>query len=167
MTNTLTRRPISQPTEILSQLQSGQLLRVCGQRGSAIIICHPHHAELAGPGAAVGGVFDIKCSRVIPVGKVSIVHPTSHKERQEAYALRQRWILFTQKAMGSWVPLQRARNLLMLLEKYFEPSLIDELPDEVLAQLIGVLPRTIGMVRQSLKPQQSSAIREDSQLLGV
>lgn len=158
-------RPIIQPTEILSQLQTGQLLRVRGPRGSALIICHPHHSELAGPGAAVGSVFDLKCSRVIPIGKVSIVYPETRIDRQKAYVLRQQWILFTQKAMDSWVPLQRGKRLLMMLYKYFDPQLIDELPDEVLARLVGVLPDSISMARQALvfersrKPQVSSVIK--------
>lgn len=156
----LTRRPITQPTEILNQLQSGQLLRVNGRRGNAIIICHRHHAELAGPGSAVGGVFDVDCRRVIPVGKISIVYPESRSDRQQAYALRQQWFLFTQRAMESWVPLQRARNLLLLLYKYFNPQIIDELPDEVLAMLVGVLPKTIAMARQSLKSQRTSKQRD-------
>lgn len=155
MTNhALIPKPTVQPTEILSRLKSGQRLRVNGCRGNAIIICHRHHSELAGPGAAVGGVFDLECDRVIPIGKVSIVYPQSRSERQKSYILRQKWILFTQKAMESYVPLQRAKNLLVLLEKYFEPQLIDPLSDEILARLVGVLPKTIGVVRQSLKSRQ-------------
>lgn len=150
----LVRRPITQPKEIINQLQNGQLLRVSGSRGNAIIICHCHHAELAGPGAAVGGMFDIKCSRVIPLGKISIIHPASYNERQKAYKLRQQWLRFTQNAMESTVPLQRASKLLMSLYKYFEPQIIDQLPNEVLAKLVGVLPKTIGMVRQSTNHQQ-------------
>jgi hypothetical protein len=146
----LVYRPITQPTEILSQLQTGQLLRVKGTPGNALIICNPHHSELAGPGAAVGSVFDLKCSRVIPIGKVSIVYPETRIERKKAYALRQQWILFTHKAMETWVPLQRAKRLLIMLYQYFDPQLIDELPDEVLARLVGVLPKTIGIVRQGL-----------------
>ena len=154
MTDTsLILRPIIQPTEIVSQLQSGQLLRVNGTRGNAIIIFHRHHAELAGPGAAVGGVFDLDCSRVIPVGNISLIYPESRSERHKAYALRQQWNLFTQHVMESWVPLQRAKNLLILLHQYFEPQIIDQLPDEVLAQLVGVLPKTIGIVRQSFEFQ--------------
>lgn len=148
-------RPISQPTEILSQLKTGQLLRVKGCRGNALIICHPHHSELAGPGAAVGGAFDLKCVRVIPIGKVSIIHPETRIERQKAYTLRQQWILFTHKPMESWVPLQRAKRLLILLYQYFDPQVIDEVPDEVLARLVGVLPRTIGMMRQAIESQRS------------
>jgi len=160
----LIRRPISQPTEILSQLQSGQLLRVNGSRGNAIIIFHRHHAELAGPGAAVGGVFDLDCSRVIPVGNISLVYPESRLERQKAYARRQQWNLFTQHAMESWVPLQRAKNLLILLHQYFDPQIIDQLPDEILAQLVGVFPKTIGMVRQSLKSQPESTPQDLQQV---
>jgi hypothetical protein len=157
MTNkSLTRRPIIQPTEILSQLKTGQLLRVNGCRGNALIICHHHHAEIAGPGAAVGSIFDLKCSRIIPVGKISIAYPESRIERQQAYARRQQWILFTHRAMESWVPLERAKNILILLHKYFEPQIINELPDEVLAQLVGVLPKTIAMVRPSFKSKQST-----------
>ncbi len=150
----LIHRPITQPTDILNQLQSGQLLRVCGSRGNALIIVHRHHAELAGPGAAVGSVFDLNCCRVVPIGKISIIYPESATKRQQAYLLRQRWIRFTQKPMETYVPLQRGKRLLILLHKYFTPQLIDSLSDEVLAQLVGVLPTTIGMVRQSSRYQQ-------------
>jgi hypothetical protein len=152
----LVRRPITQSTDILAQLQSGQLLRVSGCRGNAIIICHRHHAELAGPGAAVGGVFDINCSRVIPVGNISLVYPASRSERQKAYALRQRWMLLTLRAMESYVPMQRARNFLCLLHNYFDPQTVEQLSDEILAQLVGVLPKTISMVRQSYNFQPES-----------
>ncbi|NEO98005.1 MAG: hypothetical protein F6K58_04745 [Symploca sp. SIO2E9] len=158
--NALIPKPTVQPTEIVNRLQSGQRLRVNGCRGNAIIICHRHHSELAGPGAAVGGVFDLDCDRVIPVGKISIVYPQSRLERHNSYILRQKWILFTQKAMESYVPLQRAKNLLILLEKYFEPQLIDPLSDEILAQLVGVLPKTIGAVRQSLKSRQEQKLHK-------
>lgn len=150
----LIRKPLVEPTEILTQLQTGQLLKVNGTRGNAIIICHSHHAELAGPGAAVGGVFDADCTRVIPVGTISLVYPESRRERQKAYVVRQNWILFTQHAMNTYVPLQRAKLILTLLHRYFDYSIIKELPDEVIAQLVGVLPKTIGMVRQAWKVQE-------------
>lgn len=148
----LVRRPITQPTDIVDRLQTGQLLRVSARRGNAMIICHRHHAELAGPGAAVGGFLDLDCARVIPVGRISLVYPEFPRERQQAYELRQRWLGVTQCAMESWVPLKRARRLLIILHKYFDRQPIERLPDEVLAQLVGVLPKTMGMARQSLAP---------------
>lgn len=152
----LIRRPITEPTEILNQLKSGQLFRVSGRRGNAIIIVHRHHAELAGPGAAIGGVFDIDCRRVIPVGHSGLVYPESRSERQKAYTLRQKWMGFTQHAMTSWVPLQRAKNLVILLYKYFDQQSVAQLPDEVLAQLVGVLPKTMAMARHSVNSQLQS-----------
>jgi hypothetical protein len=157
-------RPITQSTEILSQLHTGQLLKVNGHPGNALIICHPHHSELAGPGAAVGGIFDLKCIRVIAIGKVSIVYPETHRERHKAYIRRQQWMLFTQKAMKSWVPLQRSKRLLILLYQYFDPKLIDELPDEVLARLVGVLPKTMGTMRHALRSTRSQTLKP-SQLM--
>jgi len=162
----IVRRPIIQTTEILNQLQSGQLFRVNGTPGNAIVICHRHHAELAGPGSAVGGPFDVDCRRVIPVGKISIIYPASRSDRRKAYAIRQQWIVFTQKAMEGWVPLQRAHNILTLLHKYFDPQIIDQLPDEAIAQLVGVFPKTIGMVRPTFKSERSS-MPQDAKLLKV
>lgn len=150
----LALRPLTQPKEIINQLRNGQLLKVSGIRGNGIIIFHRHHAEIAGPGAAVGGIFDIQCSRIMPLGKTSIVQPQSFNERQKAYKLRQQWIRFTQNAMESGVPLQRANQLLISLYRYFEPQIIDQLPSEVLAKLVGVLPKTMAMVRQSENHQQ-------------
>jgi hypothetical protein len=68
--------------------------------------------------------------------------------------------------MESWVPLQRAKNLLILLDKYFDPQIINQLPDEVLAQLVGVLPKTMSLVRQSIESQESST-PQVSQQVGV
>lgn len=148
----LIRKPINQPTEILTHLHSGQLLRVYGPRGSALIICHMHHAELAGPGAAVGSIFDLDCRRAIPIGNPALVYPQTRAERQKAFALRQRWIGFTQKAMESHVPLRRAQSILILLERYFDSEGVIQIPDDVVAQLVGVLPKTIKLARRALKP---------------
>jgi hypothetical protein len=148
----LVRRPITQPTDIVDRLQTGQLLRVSARCGNAAIVCHRHHAELAGPGAAVGGFLDLDCDRVIVIGRISLVYPESPHERQQAYELRQRWLMVTQWAMESWVPLKRAKRLLIILHKYFDRQPLERLPDEVLAQLVGVLPKTMAMARQSITP---------------
>lgn len=166
--NALITKPINQPTEILSQLHSGQLLRVNGCRGSALIICHRHHAELAGPGAGIGSMFDINCSRVIPIGNPSVVCPESRAERQKAYEIRQQWIRFTQKAMENCVPLQRARVILVLFEKYFGFEATAQMPDEILAQLVGVLPKTIQMARRATsKPSESTPKQSTVKVLSL
>lgn len=44
-------------SDLLSQLNSGQLLMVNRNRRNGLIIYKRFHAEFAGPGAAVGGFF--------------------------------------------------------------------------------------------------------------
>lgn len=144
------------PAKILPQLNSGRLLMLDSHRRGGLIICKRHHAELAGPGAAVGGVCDIDCGRVISFGDVSIVSPQSYEHRQKAFVMRQKWFRFTQKAMENAVPLQRSHAILFLIEKYFGTRAVDELPDEILAQLVGVLPKSITMVRQAKARQMAN-----------
>ncbi|HEY9849550.1 MAG TPA: hypothetical protein V6D28_08850 [Leptolyngbyaceae cyanobacterium] len=136
------------PTQILTQLSSGQLLMIESNRRGGLIICKRHHAEFAGPGSAVGGVCDIDCGKVIPIGDLALTHPESHQERQKAYAMRQKWFRFTQKAMETSVPLKRAEAILYLFDKYFGVQSISLVSDETIGQLVGVFPKTVQMARQ-------------------
>ena len=144
----LTPNAILPPPQILSQLHSGQLLRIEGKDGTALLVCHRHHTEIAGPGAAVGGLLDLDCRRVIPIGKVALVGTQSHEERRKAFLLRQRWIQRTHKAASEPVPLKRATTILMMLERYCGVEATAQLPDDILGQLVGVLPKTMAMARQ-------------------
>lgn len=143
-------------TQILPQLKSGQLLAIAPQRRGGLIICKNHHAELAGPGAAVGGLFDLTCVRVIPIGDFGFVFPDSYEARQEAYRCRQEWIDRTQQAMQDAVPLRRAEAILALIEQYFDAQTAEALPDDVLAMLVGVFPHTVRMARQSIQEPEES-----------
>ncbi|MFB2834632.1 hypothetical protein [Floridanema evergladense] len=134
--------------QVLTQLNSGQVLKIDSRCRGGIILCKRHHAEFAGYGAAVGGSCDIDCNRVIPVGDVSLIYPESYQERQKAFTTRQRWFQFTQKAMESSVPLKRAYMILIMLEKYFGTESTNSIPDDIISQLIGVLPKTVSMARQ-------------------
>lgn len=134
--------------QVLTQLSSGQILTIDSRCRGGIILCKRHHAEFAGYGAAVGGSCDIDCNRVIPIGDVRLIHPESFLDRQKAFIMRQRWFRFTQKAMESSVPLQRAHIILVMLEKYFGTEAVNSISDDVICQLIGVLPKTVTMARQ-------------------
>jgi len=133
--------------EILSQLNSGQLLMVNSRKRNGLIIIKRFHAEFAGPGAAVGGFFDIDCSRIIPVGSLSLLHPETQEERQKAYLIRRQWIRLTQELTANPVPLQRAQMILNQFDNYFDDETVARLPDEAFALLVGVLPQTIQMIR--------------------
>jgi hypothetical protein len=152
--------------QVLTQLNSGQILKIDSRHRGGVILCKRHHAEFAGPGAAVGGVCDIGCNRVIPVGDVSLIHPESFPERQKAFKIRQRWFGFTQKAMESSVPLQRAYMILIMLEKYFGTEAVNSISDEIICQIIGVLPKTVTMARQ-YKAHQVETKQANSMVLKV
>lgn len=77
-------------TQVLTQLSSGQILTIDSRCRGGLILCKRHHAEFAGYGAAVGGICDIDCNRIIPIGEVSLIHPESFLERQKAFKMRQR-----------------------------------------------------------------------------
>lgn len=137
----------SQPAELLSQLNSGQLLVVDSRRRNGLIIYKRYHAEFAGPGAAVGGFFDVGTQRTIPVGDLALVAPEEYEERQKAYSIRRHWIRLTEQLTENPVPLQRAKMLIAQFEHYFDTDTVDALPDDALASLVGVLPSTIRAVR--------------------
>ncbi|MFB2892733.1 hypothetical protein ACE1CI_07305 [Aerosakkonemataceae cyanobacterium BLCC-F50] len=152
--------------QVLTQLNSGQILKIDSRCRGGIILCKRHHAEFAGYGAAVGGSCDIDCNRVIPIGDVSLIHPESFPERQKAFTIRQRWFRFTQKAMESSVPLQRAYMILVMLEKYFGTEAVSSISDDILSGLIGVLPKTVSMARQ-YKTNHGETKQSNSAVLAV
>ncbi len=137
----------SNSSEVLTQLNSGQLLMVDSKRRNGLIIYKRFHAEFAGPGAAVGGLFDLGCQRTIPVGDLSLIYPESYEDKKKAYETRQHWIRVTADLTATPSPLQRAQRILTQFEMYFDLETVAKLPDEAMARLVGVMPHTIRMVR--------------------
>ena len=123
-----------------------ELLIVSSRRRNGLILFKRYHAEFAGPGAAVGGLIDRDCQRVLPVGNLSLISPESSEERQRAYLIRRQWVRLTIEIIGNLTPLQRAQKILKSSD-LFESEIIAQLPDEALAFLVGVLPETIRKVR--------------------
>ncbi|MEN9224293.1 MAG: hypothetical protein Q6L60_06435 [Thermostichus sp. HHBFW_bins_43] len=140
----------AEPGQLIRSLSSGQLLMVDPQRHNALIICKTFHAEFAGPGAAVGGPLDVESGNVVPIGDVVLLHPQDHQERQNAYAKRLHWMRWLQQITDNPLPAQRARVLLFSLEEFFSTDLVSQLPDEILARLVGVLPQTITAARMEM-----------------
>ncbi|NJR66199.1 MAG: hypothetical protein HC772_14150 [Leptolyngbyaceae cyanobacterium CRU_2_3] len=130
--------------KILQYLQNGHLLMVNSRRRNGLILCKSFYAEFAGPGAAVGGVFDQDCQQVIPVGKLSLIQPNSHEERHQAYLIRRQWIRLTQQFTDQSVPLQRAQMILNQFENYFDQDTIARIPDESFALLVAFYPTQYG-----------------------
>lgn len=135
--------------DILQKILSGNLWVVSERRRNGLILLKQFHAEFAGPGAAVGGVFDEDCSQVIPVGDLTLLTPTNHQERQKAYLIRRQWIRLTQQFTDNSQPLQRAQMILNQFETYFDAETVARVPDESFALLVGVLPNSIRMARRT------------------
>ncbi|WNZ23652.1 hypothetical protein HJG54_12840 [Leptolyngbya sp. NK1-12] len=137
-----------EPEDLLEYIRGGQVWLVNSRQRNGVILCKPFHTEFAGPGAAVGGYLDLDCQRVIPMGRLSLVRPTSHQERQNAYLIRRQWIKLTQQVTDKSAPLQRAQMILNQFETYFDKETIARIPDEAFALMVGVLPYTIRMARR-------------------
>ncbi len=143
---TLLKTPIVADS-LTNQLTRGQLLMVDSRKRSGLILLKPFHAEFAGPGAAVGGLFDQSCLQAIPVGNLSLIEPDSSDDRQKAYLIRRQWIRLTQQITDNPEPAERVRMILNQFENYFDLRTVNGLPDEVFALLVGVLPPTVRSVR--------------------
>ncbi|MBD1850176.1 hypothetical protein [Leptolyngbya sp. ST-U4] len=135
--------------QILERLRQGQLWIVNSRRRNGLILCKEFHAEFAGPGAAIGSIFDQDCQRVIPVGNLSLLRPEHHKDRQNAYLIRRQWIKLTQQSTDQSEPDKRAQMVLTQFETYFDQETIARIPDEIFALLVGVLPYSIRKTRRT------------------
>ncbi|MGB7442049.1 MAG: hypothetical protein WA919_13340 [Coleofasciculaceae cyanobacterium] len=139
----------SQALAILGLLHDKQLLIVNSRRRNGLILYKPYHAEFAGPGSAVGGLFDIDCQKVLPVGNLSLIRPEASEDRQRAYLIRRQWIRLTKQITDNPDSLQRAQKILNQFEGFFDAETIAQLPDQAFALLVGVLPHTISKVRNT------------------
>jgi len=142
----LTEYPHS--SDILAEINSGKLLMVDSRRRNGLILIKRFHAEFAGPGAAVGGAFDVDSQQAIPVGDFCLVCAQSPEARQKALGIRRHWVRLTEQLTRKPVALERAQIILTQFEQYFDSETVAQIPDEVLALLVGVFPRTIRVARQ-------------------
>jgi hypothetical protein len=138
-------------SELLSQLKRGDLLVVDSRKRSGLIIFKPFHAEFAGPGAAIGSVFDQDCVAVMPVGDFSAVRLETLEDRQKAYLIRRQWIRLVQQITDNPDAMERTRMLLNQFNNYFDWATVGQISDEAFALMIGVLPQTVRTVRARIE----------------
>ncbi|MEQ9232812.1 hypothetical protein [Coleofasciculus sp. E2-BRE-01] len=128
---------------------NNQLSIVDPRRRNGLIIYKRYHAEFAGPGAAVGGIFDHDCRQVIPVGDMKLLTPESADERKRACLIRRQWAQLTIQITNHPTSAKRAQKILSQFEGFFDAETIAKIPDEAFALLVGVFPYTIQMIRDS------------------
>ena len=140
-------RERAQCSDLLTTLHSGKVLMVNSRRRNGLILFKRYHAEFAGPGAVVGGDYDLDCQGLLPIGNLSLLTPESHEERQKAYLIRRQWIRLIKQITENDVPQQRVQKILDQFEEYFPINIVSQLPSEAFAMLVGVLPQTVTKVR--------------------
>lgn len=133
--------------QLLSKLKAQELLIVNPRRKNGLIVYKKYHAEFIGPGAIVGGQFDMDAINIIAVGKISLVAPENTQEKKQAYKMRRQWVRLTKQIIDNPEPTQRAQVILNQFEHWFDRQTVVNLPDEAFALLVGVLPQTIRKVR--------------------
>ncbi|HEY9878004.1 MAG TPA: hypothetical protein V6D29_06085 [Leptolyngbyaceae cyanobacterium] len=134
--------------DILAKIRSGELWVVNSRRRNGLIIHKRFYTEFAGPGAAIGGVFDADCLAVIPLGNLSLLQPESLEDQQKALRIRLQWVRLTQNFTDKPVALERAQMILEQFKSYFDQEIVNEVPDEAFALLVGVLPPTVRRARR-------------------
>lgn len=126
-------------------------MAVDSHKRGGLIIFKPFHAEFAGPGAAIGGVFDQDCVAALPVGDFAAIVPNSTTDRQKAYLIRRQWIRLIQQITDNPDAVDRVRALVNQFNNYFDWLTVSQLPDEAFALMVGVLPQTVNQVRMNLE----------------
>ncbi len=132
----------------LELLKNGQLLSVANNSDAGVILQKNFFAEFVGPGAAIGGMFDVGCVKIYTLGKGELSTPATLIERQQAFHRRIEDIEMMQKLCQSEAPLQRSIDLLELLCDRFSLPEVRKIPNDVLAKTVGVFPNTIVMAWQ-------------------
>ena len=121
-----------------------RLLAVNEYQKSGLILCKSYHAEFAGPGALVSTTLEQQCTAIVAIGAPEIIEVVTPEERQKAYGRRIQWMRWLQKITVHPSPVERLEKLLYGFEAFFGRAVVQELPHEVLALLVGVLPQTVG-----------------------
>jgi hypothetical protein len=137
-------------SEIVAQIRNKQLFIVNPRRRNGLILYKRYYAEFAGPGAIVGGEFDVDITNASPVGNLSITIPETAEERKQGYLIRRQWIRLTKHITDNPVALQRAQVILNQFEHWFDAKTATQMSDRAFSLLVGVLPQTIAQVRSQI-----------------
>ncbi|MEQ9353893.1 hypothetical protein [Coleofasciculus chthonoplastes] len=132
----------------LDLFKSGQLLAIKPDCRGGLIIQKRFYADFVGAGAAVGSSFDVDCTSVYAIGEVEFYSPTTYAERQEAFQKRMEYKETLQSIVVIPAPLDRATTILHQLSLWLDAKLISEIPSAWIAQLAGVLKKTVMIIRQ-------------------
>lgn len=133
----------------VSLLQSGQLLALKRECKGGLILQRRFYADFVGPGAAVGGSFDIDCTLIYVIGTVEFYVPSTFAERRAAFGQRMAYIEILKELVLEPSRLNRACMILDQLCQWVRTDAAIAVPDELVAQLVALRSQTVAIARQS------------------
>lgn len=139
----------------LSFFKSGQFLSLTSDCRGGIILQKRFYADFAGPGAAVGSSFDVTCTSVYVIGAVKFSASSLYSQRQQSFQKRMAYSRRLQEIAGMEVPSKRAFWILDQLYQWVGAEETKKIPDELVAQMAGLLPKTVDLARTNY-PQRNS-----------
>ena len=151
----------------IQQFQSGQLLNLSSNCSGGLILRKTHYCEVVGPDAAVGGSFDTNVTAVYTIGEVEMEELAGFEPRKQAFQARAQYLESLQQVTGETAPIKRAHLLLSQMEAWFGKEEVDQIPDEWLAGIGGVLPRSIAAARRLPREQETVENCPEAQLATV
>ncbi|HEY9906099.1 MAG TPA: hypothetical protein V6D18_00670 [Thermosynechococcaceae cyanobacterium] len=148
-----------------------RLLAVNEYQKSGLIFCNRYHAEFAGPGALLGFGLEPQVHSIVAIGLPEVIEVVTPEARQRAYGRKIQWTRWLQKITKYPQPRDRAEKLLCGLEAFFGRSIVQDLPIDVLALLVGVLPSTIVQARSqnylSVPASEDKAADQESSIVVI
>ena len=144
----------------LSFFKSGQFLSLTTDCQGAIILQKPFYADFIGPGGVVGSSLDVNCTSVYVIGTVKFCAPTAVSERQQAFQQRMAYSQQLQEIVQVEAPLRRAFLILHQLSQWIGAEATKKIPDELVARLAGLLPKTVKLARRNYPSENNSDTSE-------
>lgn len=129
--------------QLVQVFKSGQLLCLKSQCLSGVILQKPYFADFIGPGAVVGGAFDLQCTSVYLLGSVEFMVPETPAARRTAFQQRISYVDYLQEISQLPSPIRRSHAIISWLSQQFGQDEVSKIPHQLLAALVGVLPESI------------------------
>ncbi|MEM9136138.1 MAG: SLBB domain-containing protein [Cyanobacteria bacterium P01_F01_bin.42] len=153
---------------LVELLKSGKILSIGGHVNAGVIIQKPLYADFVSHGSAIGGAFDLDCTAVYVLGTVQLSAPENCDDIGDAVHRRASDMELMRVLRRADSPLVRSIAMLRLLCSRFRGRQVQTVPQEVLAQLVGVVPDTLTEAWQrilmSSHPNSAVADSECSEL---
>lgn len=156
---------VKQSNQPIQLLKTGQLLALAENSQAGLIIQKRYHAEFVGPGAAVGGIFDLSCTAVFTLGKVEFWVPSTAAQRSQTYQNRIACIEKMRQIIDVQSPLRRAYLIIKQLSHWYSREEVATIPEEALGKLVAVLPETVACAWRQYAQNPDSLLEEEEFLV--